>query len=142
MFLYRLLFFLVFLVAMAMSRTRASRLGCQGTRQFARCPAAESDPPGPAQEAAHPRLWLRWVIPPQPRNSSATHTEDDALQRILRLTEEPPADLRGDGQGHRQSPWHSHQVLGTAGLPRGNTTATDLALKDTEDRALLQNAGR
>lgn len=32
MFLYRLRFFLVFLVAMAMSRTRASRLGCQGTR--------------------------------------------------------------------------------------------------------------
>lgn len=29
MFLYRLLFFLVFLVAMAMSRTLASRLGCR-----------------------------------------------------------------------------------------------------------------
>lgn len=40
MFLYRLWFFLVFLVAMAMSRTRASRLGCQGTRQVGAYSAA------------------------------------------------------------------------------------------------------
>lgn len=67
MFLYTLLFLLVFLVAMAMSRTRASRLGCQGTRPFGGnchrgCP---SRAPGPARRAADPRLGLSQQMPLQ-----------------------------------------------------------------------------
>ena len=40
-----------------------------------------------------------------PGRGSPTYTEDDALQCVLRLTEEPPADLRGAGvSGSRAAP--------------------------------------
>lgn len=51
--------------------------------------------PEPSQEAAHPELGSEGQSPTlQP--AGATYTEDDALQGVLRLTEEPPADLWGD----------------------------------------------
>lgn len=122
MFLYRLWFFLVFLVAMAMSRTRASRLGCQGTRQVGGDSAASvlllstrTSPKASSSQAfccrrekrpqpvgalcgqtgaSHPKAYH------SPGMGGATYAEDDALQCVLRLTEEPPADLLG-GMGDK-----------------------------------------
>lgn len=54
-----------------------------------------------AQEAAYPRLGSPGSAPPP---CPATHTEDHALQRVLRLAEQPPADLRGAGSGSRMQP--------------------------------------
>lgn len=90
MFLYRLWFFLVFLVEMAMSRTRASRLGCQGTgRLRLKDTLLLSLSLLSAQASAHPHPHLCPA-------GSTTYTEDHALQGVLRLTEEPPADLWGN----------------------------------------------
>lgn len=61
---------------------------------------------------------------PSPHGST-THTEDDALHRILGLTEQPPADLRGEAGASAEAAGrlpHGHTRLLRSSLHRTRVT--------------------
>lgn len=122
MFLYRLWFFLVFLVAMAMSRTRASRLGCQGTRWLS---LEDAWLPSPSLQTAWASFFQAGLegAPPTPRPAlQPTYTEDHALQGVLRLAEQPPADLRGQAVEVTCTVHSAAPERGNSGLPQWPAT--------------------
>lgn len=57
---------------------------------------------------------------PTPTVGSTTYTEDHALQGVLRLTEQPPADLWGNGCRGYGCPRCSHLAMGHGAHPPGH----------------------